>query len=439
MPASRSRPRSSRHTRCCSASSASARDLDLGQLLRRRAAVRRDGGDAGLRLADQAGDAHRVELVEVGRADRDEAQPLQQRMARVLRLLHHAVVEVEPGQFAVDEAVGAVRRDRAAAAASRRVGGREGRRAVCRRMAALGVAMSWRDPTAGGRARPARAAAIVPEISSGDSRSAEHGGRERRGDAAGRWRAPRDPAGPPPRAARPACAAGAAAASPAPRPATASCRSASSRASSARSRSSSAGPISTAVMARSRLARSGSADRPARGRRAAGEQHRLARLGGGVQQMEQRMLRPRRRRRPARSAAPPAALPAVVPAGRRARTAGRRRCVPPRGAGDASCRIPPRPTAQAGAAARCRCARARPAHRRWRVPQADQPLRTRVCARTAAPTGASAVRQRTARTPRESAMTRGDTPTARAAHRNRTRNLPTVRRETLTPDCLSGT
>ena len=59
-----------------------------------------------LACADQPGDADRVELVEVGGADRDEAQPLQQRMARVLRLLQHTRVEVEPGQFAVDEAAG---------------------------------------------------------------------------------------------------------------------------------------------------------------------------------------------------------------------------------------------------------------------------------------------------------------------------------------------
>ena len=60
---------------------------------------------AGLRLAHQPGDADGEELVEVGGADRDEAQPLQQRMGGVLRLLHHAVVEVQPGQFAVDEPV----------------------------------------------------------------------------------------------------------------------------------------------------------------------------------------------------------------------------------------------------------------------------------------------------------------------------------------------
>ncbi len=82
--------------------------LDGGQLLRRGAAIGRDQGGACLRLPDQRGDADRVELVEVGCADRQEAQPLQQRVARVLRLLQDAVVEIQPGQLAVDETFRAV-------------------------------------------------------------------------------------------------------------------------------------------------------------------------------------------------------------------------------------------------------------------------------------------------------------------------------------------
>ena len=96
-PASCSRPRNSRQTRCCSASNASARSLISASCC---AGVRPSGETAvrpGLRLTDQAGDAHRVELVEVGRADRDEAQALQQGMAGVLGLLDDAVVEIEPG------------------------------------------------------------------------------------------------------------------------------------------------------------------------------------------------------------------------------------------------------------------------------------------------------------------------------------------------------
>ena len=60
----------------------------------------------GPRQRPQARDAHGVELVEVGGRDRQEPQPLQQRHARVLRLLQHAPVEAEPGQLAVEEARG---------------------------------------------------------------------------------------------------------------------------------------------------------------------------------------------------------------------------------------------------------------------------------------------------------------------------------------------
>ena len=77
----------------------------LHQLLGGGAAIGRGGGDAGLGLADEAGDADGVELIEVGGGDGDEAQPLQQGVAGVFRLLQHAVVEIEPGQLAVDEPV----------------------------------------------------------------------------------------------------------------------------------------------------------------------------------------------------------------------------------------------------------------------------------------------------------------------------------------------
>ena len=67
-------------------------------------------GHAGLDLALQPGDAHHVELVEIGRRDRDEAEPLQQRMGGIGRLLEHPLVEREPGQLPVDEALRAARR-----------------------------------------------------------------------------------------------------------------------------------------------------------------------------------------------------------------------------------------------------------------------------------------------------------------------------------------
>ena len=87
----------------------SCRRLDLEQqlfeLLFRRAAVGALDGDALANLAGKAGDADHEELVEIGRRDRQEAHTLEQRMVRVLRFLEHAPVELQPGEFAVDEAV----------------------------------------------------------------------------------------------------------------------------------------------------------------------------------------------------------------------------------------------------------------------------------------------------------------------------------------------
>ena len=59
------------------------------------------------RVADgfeQLGHAHHAELVEVGREDRGEAQPLEQRHALVAGELEHARVPLEPRQLAVEEA-----------------------------------------------------------------------------------------------------------------------------------------------------------------------------------------------------------------------------------------------------------------------------------------------------------------------------------------------
>ena len=58
--------------------------------------------DPRLDLVVHAGDADHEELVEVRGEDREELQPLDQRQRLVLGQLEHAVVEVEPGQLAVD-------------------------------------------------------------------------------------------------------------------------------------------------------------------------------------------------------------------------------------------------------------------------------------------------------------------------------------------------
>ncbi len=73
-------------------------------LARRQARGGRDR-DARRHAALEAGDADHEELVQVGREDREEPHPLQQRLARVLRELEHALVEREPAQLAVGEPV----------------------------------------------------------------------------------------------------------------------------------------------------------------------------------------------------------------------------------------------------------------------------------------------------------------------------------------------
>ena len=53
----------------------------------------------------QAGDADHEEFVEVAGRDRQEAQPLEQRMMRVARFLQHAPVEGQPAQLAIEIAL----------------------------------------------------------------------------------------------------------------------------------------------------------------------------------------------------------------------------------------------------------------------------------------------------------------------------------------------
>ena len=67
--------------------------VDRGQRTRGREAIGGELGHTGAFLPDQPRDAHGIELVEVGSGDRDEAQPFQQGVARIRRLLQHAGVE----------------------------------------------------------------------------------------------------------------------------------------------------------------------------------------------------------------------------------------------------------------------------------------------------------------------------------------------------------
>ena len=93
-------------------------DLPRGQPGRGRDRDAR--GDAAL----EAGHPDHEELVEVGREDRQEPHPLQQRDVRVLGQLEHPLVERQPGELAVEEPV---------------VGQRLGGVDVLRRCSALGA------------------------------------------------------------------------------------------------------------------------------------------------------------------------------------------------------------------------------------------------------------------------------------------------------------
>ena len=62
--------------------------------------------DPGVDAPLQAGHPDHEELVEVGGEDRQELGPLQQGQGRVLGQLEHPLVERQPGQLAVGEAVG---------------------------------------------------------------------------------------------------------------------------------------------------------------------------------------------------------------------------------------------------------------------------------------------------------------------------------------------
>jgi len=77
--------------------------VDRRQLLDRGQPVLALGRHPGIGETLQAGDADHVELVEIGGRDRQKAQPLEQRMRRVGRLLENPLVEGEPGELAIEE------------------------------------------------------------------------------------------------------------------------------------------------------------------------------------------------------------------------------------------------------------------------------------------------------------------------------------------------
>ena len=78
---------------------------DAAQLFARGQAVGRAHRQSHLVAAFQPGDPDHVELVEVGREDREELRPLQQRQRRVGGQREHPGVEVQPAQFAIEVAI----------------------------------------------------------------------------------------------------------------------------------------------------------------------------------------------------------------------------------------------------------------------------------------------------------------------------------------------
>jgi hypothetical protein len=75
---------------------------DRAQLGLRRHAVRGTLHDAGGDLLLESRHSDLKELVEVAAADGEELEPLEQRRARVERLVEHPAIELQPREFAID-------------------------------------------------------------------------------------------------------------------------------------------------------------------------------------------------------------------------------------------------------------------------------------------------------------------------------------------------
>ena len=77
---------------------------DCLELLRRGEPVLAQRLDSGKMLALQPSHPHHVEFIEVVCRDRHEAEPLEQRVAQIVSLGKHPLVESEPREFAIDKA-----------------------------------------------------------------------------------------------------------------------------------------------------------------------------------------------------------------------------------------------------------------------------------------------------------------------------------------------
>ena len=74
--------------------------------LARRQSAGRAHGDPGGDSALKAGHTHHEELVEVAREDRDELRAIEHGQVGILRELQDAIVESQPGELPIEEAVG---------------------------------------------------------------------------------------------------------------------------------------------------------------------------------------------------------------------------------------------------------------------------------------------------------------------------------------------
>src|ERR1700722_7549425 len=77
----------------------------LVDLLLRRASIYRQLMHPGDHLLLQSADTLHEKLVEVRRGNRQELEPLEQRISLVLSLMQHASIEREPRQLAIEEQV----------------------------------------------------------------------------------------------------------------------------------------------------------------------------------------------------------------------------------------------------------------------------------------------------------------------------------------------
>ncbi|MNI32905.1 hypothetical protein D3C73_868310 [compost metagenome] len=80
---------------------------DRVELLGRRLAIGAADDDTLTDLTFEAGNTHHEEFVEVGSRNGQEPDTLQKRMRCIQRFFQNAAIKLQPGEFAVDEAVGA--------------------------------------------------------------------------------------------------------------------------------------------------------------------------------------------------------------------------------------------------------------------------------------------------------------------------------------------